>query len=187
VSHRTFPFRVDLVSSSWIAETSESFRPSPGGPGRYDSGNTDFPPLFRGRRRMTAATTAESTPATGRPVYVKPPAPKNRLGPGWFNHVMALVGLPWQRRLAWGALQVPRVRYLEDKYDALTKEELRPAGLKLRGRARGGESLDRLLPEAFALVCVAAKRTTQMRPFDVQVAAGGVMHRGGLAELATGE
>jgi preprotein translocase subunit SecA len=59
--------------------------------------------------------------------------------------------------------------------------------LRLRGRARGGESLDRLLPEAFGLVCVASKRHLGLRPFDVQLAAGVVMHQGALAELATGE
>src|SRR4051812_35309515 len=104
---------------------------------------------------------------------------------------MALVGLPWQRRLAWAALQVPKIRYWENYYDpptkALTAEELRTAGLRLRGRARGGESLDKLLPEAFGLVCVASERFLKMRPYDVQLAGGVVMHNGGLAELATGE
>src|SRR6516164_1151751 len=56
-----------------------------------------------------------------------------------------------------------------------------------RGRARGGESLGKLLPEAFGLVCVAAHRVLQIRLFDVQLAGGIVMHEGGLAEMATGE
>jgi hypothetical protein len=90
---------------------------------------------------MTAATTAaESSTAaasTG-PVYVKPPAPKNRLGPGWYNRVLSLVGLPRQRRLGWAALQVPRIRELEGKFDSFSEEELKTAGLELRGRARGG-------------------------------------------------
>src|SRR5262249_2631896 len=47
--------------------------------------------------------------------------------------------------------------------------------------------LDRLLPEMFGAVCVAAKRQTGMRPFDVQLAAGAILHEGGLAELVTGE
>jgi preprotein translocase subunit SecA len=109
------------------------------------------------------------------------------MGPRWLNHLRALVGLPWQRRLARAALLVPRIRAFEAKYDSLTDAELKTAGLKLRGRARGGESLDKLVPEAFGLVCVAAKRRTEMRPFDVQLAAGYVMHNGALAELATGE
>ena len=121
------------------------------------------------------------------PRYIKPPAPANRLGPRWWNHIKSLVGLPWQRRLAWGALQVPKIRQWESQFDKLTEDEIRTLGMKLRGRARGGESLDKLLPEAFALVCVASKRYLGMRPFDVQLAAGVVMHQGALAELATGE
>jgi preprotein translocase subunit SecA len=57
----------------------------------------------------------------------------------------------------------------------------------LRGRARGGETLERLIPEAFGLVCVAAKRTVKLRPFDVQLAGGVILHHGAIAELATGE
>ena len=110
-----------------------------------------------------------------------------RLGSRWVNRLKALLGLPWERRLARAALAVPRIRAWEDKYDGLLDGELKECGLRLRGRARGGENLDRLLPEAFGLVCVAAKRRLNMRPFDVQLAAGVVLHQGGLAELATGE
>ncbi len=99
----------------------------------------------------------------------------------------AWFGLPWQRRLGWAALQVPKIRYWEKQFEASNDEELRKTGMKLRGRARGGESLDSLLPEAFGLVCVAARRLLKMRPFDVQLAGGVVLHQGGLAELATGE
>src|SRR5262249_38549998 len=134
-----------------------------------------------------AITPGPNAPSPEPPVYVKPPAPRNRLGPRWLNHLTALPGLPWQRRLSWGALQVPRIRAFEARYDSLSDDELKTLGQRIRGRARGGESLDRLLPEAFGLVCVAAKRRTQMRPFDVQLAAGIVMHNGALAELATGE
>jgi preprotein translocase subunit SecA len=111
----------------------------------------------------------------------------NRLGPTWWNQVKALAGLPWQRRLAWAALRVPRIRHWERQYDRLNDPDLKATALRLRGRARGGESLDRLLPEAFGLVCVAARREIGLRPFDVQLAAGVVIHQGGLAELATGE
>jgi preprotein translocase subunit SecA len=111
----------------------------------------------------------------------------NRLGPRWLNAIKAVAGLPWQRRLGWAALQVPKIRYWEAKYDRLSDAELRSTGLRLRGRARGGESLDKLLPEAFGLVCVSARRQIGLRPFDVQLAAGVVLHQGALAELATGE
>ncbi|HZY90822.1 MAG TPA: helicase-related protein [Gemmataceae bacterium] len=127
-----------------------------------------------------AETPPQTTPA-------RPPAPRNRLGPRWLNHVKALVGLPWQRRLARAALVVPHVRHWERQFDGLSDAELKTAGLRLRGRGRGGEGLDKLLPEAFGLVCVAAKRKLGLRPFDVQLAAGVVLHQGGLAELATGE
>jgi preprotein translocase subunit SecA len=124
------------------------------------------------------------------PTPVVSPAParsRNRLGPRWWNALKALAGLPWQRRLAWAALQAPKIRYWEAQFERLNDEELRATALRLRGRGRGGESLDRVLPEAFGLVCVAARRQVGLRPFDVQLAAGVVLHKGGLAELATGE
>ncbi len=105
----------------------------------------------------------------------------------WWNAIKAVCGLPWQRRLGWAALQIPKIRYWEQQYEQLSSDELHSTGLKLRGRARGGEPLDKLLPEAFGLVCVAAWRIVNMRPFDVQLAGGIIMHQGGLAELVTGE
>ncbi len=111
----------------------------------------------------------------------------NRLGFRPLNYLKALIGLPWQRRLAYAALQVPRIRQWERQFDQLSDAELKIAGQRLRGRGRGGESLDKLLPEAFGLVCVASKRFLGLRPFDVQLAAGIVLHNGALAELATGE
>jgi preprotein translocase subunit SecA len=112
---------------------------------------------------------------------------KNRLGRRWSNHLKALLGTPAQRRLARAALQINTIRFWEKEFGALNDAELRQRGLQLRGRARGGETLDHLLPEAFALVCVSALRTLSLRPFDVQLAGGVVMHHGALAELATGE
>lgn len=121
------------------------------------------------------------------PHYVKPPAPRNRLGSRVKNLVLAGVGLPWTRRLAWAALQIPKIRRWEETYSSAGDDELQAIGRRLKGRARGGESLDSILPEAFGLVCVASKRFRGMRPYDVQLAAGIVMHQGALAELATGE
>jgi preprotein translocase subunit SecA len=69
----------------------------------------------------------------------------------------------------------------------MTDAEILKRGARLRGRARGGESLDVMLPEVFGLVCVASWRAVRMRPFDVQLAAGVVLHNGALAEVATGE
>ena len=91
------------------------------------------------------------------------------------------------RRLARAALMIEPIRHWEKEFSLLSDAELRQRGLRLRGRARGGESLNRILPEAFGLVCVAAARTIRLRPFDVQLAGGVVLHQGALAELATGE
>ncbi len=110
-----------------------------------------------------------------------------RLGPRWRNALLALVGLPWQRRRARAALQIDRVRHWEAELHRLSDPELRRFGLRLAGRARGGEALARLLPEAFGAVCVAAQRNVGLRPFDVQLAAGVVLQEGAVAELATGE
>ncbi len=111
----------------------------------------------------------------------------DRFGWRWWNHVKAWLGTPSQRRLAYAALQVPRIRHWEDEFSKLADADVKKAGLHLRGRARGGESLARLLPEVFGLVCVAAKRFIGLRPFDVQLAAGVVLHNGALAEVSTGE
>jgi preprotein translocase subunit SecA len=111
----------------------------------------------------------------------------NRLGPRWLNHFRRLFGTPARRRLARGALAIDRIRYWENEFSRLSDAEVRQAGLQLRGRARGGESLDHLLPEAFGLVCIASQRAVGLRPFDVQLAAGVVLHHGAIAEVATGE
>jgi preprotein translocase subunit SecA len=104
-----------------------------------------------------------------------------------WNYFRSWVGLPWQRHFGWAAVQVPRIRWWETQYTSASEDDLRQASLRLRGRARNGESLDRILPEAFGLACVACWRAHKMRPFDVQIAAGIILHRAGLAELATGE
>jgi preprotein translocase subunit SecA len=115
------------------------------------------------------------------------PASGQRLGWHWLNHIKALFGLPSQRRLAQAALQIDKVRYWEMEFDRLSDEEIKVRGQQFRGRARGGERLIDLLPEVFGLGCVACKRRVGLRPFDVQIAAGVVMHHGAFAELATGE
>jgi preprotein translocase subunit SecA len=110
-----------------------------------------------------------------------------RLG-GWsVNVAVARVGLPWHRRLSRAALLVSKIRSCENQFSALSDEKLLDASMQLRGKARGKWDLDGLLPEAFGLVSVAIQRTLGIRPFDVQLAAGAVMHYGGLVELATGE
>lgn len=110
-----------------------------------------------------------------------------RLGPRWLNRLRALFGPPSQRRLARAALQIEPIRYWAGHFENANDNELRQTALQLQARARGGMALDRLLPEAFAVVCIAIRRTLRLVPFDVQLAAGVAMHQGALAELATGE
>jgi preprotein translocase subunit SecA len=110
-----------------------------------------------------------------------------RLGTPLYNQAAAVVGSPWTRSLAKAANVIPKIRYYEKLYSGLADEELRKTSLKLRGRARGGEKLDKMIPEAFGLVCAAIRRIKGFQVFDVQLAAGIVMHYGGLVELATGE
>ena len=71
--------------------------------------------------------------------------------------------------------------------ELLEDGELREEADELRERARNGESLDDLLPEAFALVREAARRTIGQRHFDVQLIGGMVLHDGAIAEMKTGE
>ena len=83
--------------------------------------------------------------------------------------------------------RVNRIGGFEAEMEASTDEELRELADQLRERARGGESLDDLLPECFALVREAGKRTLDMRHFDVQLIGGMVLHDGAIAEMKTGE
>ena len=111
----------------------------------------------------------------------------DRFGFRWVNHLKALFGLPAQRRLARAALMVAPIRHWESEFTRLSDADLKAYAQRVRGRARGGESLNKILPEAFGLVCVAAARTIGLRPFDTQLAAGVVLHHGAFAEVATGE
>ena len=75
----------------------------------------------------------------------------------------------------------------EPALQALSDEQLRAKTDEFRGRLAAGESIDRLLPEAFAVVREAARRTLGLRHFDVQLIGGSVLHRGRIAEMRTGE
>jgi preprotein translocase subunit SecA len=80
-----------------------------------------------------------------------------------------------------------QVNALEDQMRALSDEELKALTPKYRERLSKGEPLDDLLPEAFAACREAARRTKNMRHFDVQILGGVVLHRGNIAEMVTGE
>ncbi|MDP9310676.1 MAG: SEC-C metal-binding domain-containing protein [Chloroflexota bacterium] len=82
---------------------------------------------------------------------------------------------------------VDEVSALEPEYEALTNEQLRGKTDEFRRRLREDETLDALLPEAFAAVREAARRTIEKRHYDVQVLGGIVLHQGKIAEMKTGE
>lgn len=111
----------------------------------------------------------------------------NRLGIDWINQVSRLAAPTPAGRFASFAVQVQRVNALEPKFEPLSDDELRAHAHKLRLRARQGDSLNSLLPEAFALVRESAKRTIGQRQFDVQVLGGVAIHNKCIAELETGE
>lgn len=83
--------------------------------------------------------------------------------------------------------QVDEVMALEDSYSKLSDEELKDNTNKLKERLKGGETLDDILPEAFATVREASKRVLGMTPYKVQVEGGIILHQGRIAEMKTGE
>ena len=82
---------------------------------------------------------------------------------------------------------VDKVMALEEPYKKLSDEELKAKTQEFKTRLAGGETLDDLLPEAFATIREAASRVLGMRPYRVQVVGGVVLHQGRIAEMKTGE
>jgi preprotein translocase subunit SecA len=80
-----------------------------------------------------------------------------------------------------------QVNRLEEQMKALSDDGLKEQTAKFRERLKAGETLDDLLPEAFAACREAARRTKNMRHYDVQIIGGIVLHRGNIAEMVTGE
>ncbi len=83
--------------------------------------------------------------------------------------------------------RVAAVTALEPEVEKLSDEELRAKTNEFRGRLAEGETVDGILPEAFAVVREASRRTLGMRPFDVQVMGGIALHEGKISEMKTGE
>ncbi len=96
--------------------------------------------------------------------------------------IESLSHLPWRYRA-----MVRRVRDFEMQFVALTDERIKQVINRVRRLVREGEELDAHLPKIFAAVCVVAKRTIGLRPFNVQIIGGYELHRGAIAEMATGE
>ncbi|HUW46552.1 MAG TPA: preprotein translocase subunit SecA, partial [Dehalococcoidia bacterium] len=82
---------------------------------------------------------------------------------------------------------VDRINSLEPDFEKLTDAELRAKTDEFKARLADGEGLDEILPEAYAAVREAAKRTIRQRHFDVQLMGGIVLHQGKIAEMKTGE
>ncbi|MCH7834847.1 MAG: preprotein translocase subunit SecA, partial [Proteobacteria bacterium] len=92
-----------------------------------------------------------------------------------------------QRLLRQYSKVVATINALEDGVQALEDTALRAKTDEFRRRFAAGETLEQLLPEAFAAAREAARRTVGMRPFDVQLIGGMVLHDGNIAEMRTGE
>jgi preprotein translocase subunit SecA len=82
---------------------------------------------------------------------------------------------------------VAKVNALEESFRALSDDALKAKTAEFKGRLGKGETLDALLPEAFAAVREASRRTLGQRHFDVQLIGGAVLHKGGISEMRTGE
>ena len=82
---------------------------------------------------------------------------------------------------------IKEIGSFEDSVKKLTDEQLKGKTLEFRDRIQKGESLDSILPEAFASVREASKRTLGQRHFDVQLIGGIILHKGNISEMKTGE
>lgn len=83
--------------------------------------------------------------------------------------------------------ELKRVKAYKEQMEQLTDQQLSGLTASFKERYEKGESLDKILPEAFAAMCEADKRVLGMYPFDVQIMAGVALHQGYLAEMNTGE
>ena len=105
-----------------------------------------------------------------------------------FNRALTnLFGSRNERVLRQLSRTVNRINALEPEFEKLDDEGLRGKTAEFKERIEGGATLEKLLPEAFAVVREASKRTLGMRPYDVQMIGGMVLHQGKIAEMRTGE
>ena len=88
-------------------------------------------------------------------------------------------------KAAWATVE--KINALEEEIQALSDLELRAKTPEFKERLERGETLDGLLPEAFAVVREAAKRSIGLRHFDVQLVGGMILHEGKISEMKTGE
>jgi len=103
------------------------------------------------------------------------------------NVVRKFIGSRNERMLKKLHRKVERINALEAEYEGLDDEALRAKTAEFRERYKQGEDLDALLPEAFAAVREASRRTLGLRHYDVQLLGGMVLHQGKISEMKTGE
>ncbi|MCZ6547516.1 MAG: preprotein translocase subunit SecA, partial [Deltaproteobacteria bacterium] len=103
------------------------------------------------------------------------------------NLIKKIVGTKNERELKRIRPLVEQINALEPQCEKLTDAELRAKTDEFKKRLADGASLDDLIPEAFAAVREASKRTIKLRHFDVQMIGGLVLHEGKIAEMKTGE
>ena len=119
--------------------------------------------------------------------YVPPRVPRGAERVFTMGLFTKLFGTRSEREVKKLEPQVEAVMALEEPYKKLTDQELRAKTQEFKDRYASGETLDALLPEAFAVCRAAADRVLGMRPYRVQVVGGIVLHQGRIAEMKTGE
>ncbi len=101
--------------------------------------------------------------------------------------ITKLFGTSSQREVKAIMPLVTKIEALEDEYKALTDAQLQAKTPEFKQRLANGETLDDILPEAFAACREAAWRVLEMRPYRVQLIGGIILHQGRIAEMKTGE
>ena len=104
-----------------------------------------------------------------------------------FGFIKKLIGTHNDREIKWIQRHVEAVNALENEIKALSDDQLKAKTPQLKDKLANGSTLEEILPEAFAVVREASWRTLEMRPFDVQIVGGVVLHEGKIAEMKTGE
>ena len=104
-----------------------------------------------------------------------------------FGFIKKLIGSHNDREINRIQRHVEAVNALENEIKALSDDQLKAKTPQLKDKLANGSTLEEILPEAFAVVREASWRTLEMRPFDVQIVGGVVLHEGKIAEMKTGE
>ncbi|HHH10710.1 MAG TPA: preprotein translocase subunit SecA, partial [Sorangium sp.] len=104
-----------------------------------------------------------------------------------FTFLRKIIGSPHERTVRRLRPRVKKINALESKIEKLSDEALTAKTAEFKQKLANGASLDDIMNEVFAVVREASKRVLEMRHFDVQLIGGMVLHKGGIAEMRTGE